>query len=306
MTHFEFQELRTNADLNQKDFIFLRPQKGSLGPTEEITIDVTILVDDKTISAVCTGRPLDEILVLEIRNGRHIFLSLQGTFQPTCFGMPLEYLASFGGQSVRDVAARRRSGGGMPEELWRMTEYILTRGQDVGTVFLERGDERVCRRVRECLDTATGFEGVEGDVGVLSVGETLMRFLEALPGGIVPSESYEKLVRTGETKVSMTEVSILRLMALTVDYGCYSRCARQCPHLLVIVYTSDFRVACPDTESRSKKADWYVLPILKDVFRARADDVVRAFAKALIRTPARGGSQDIRRREVLFSRLLDE
>jgi phosphatidylinositol-bisphosphatase len=222
MAHFEFQDLRTNADLNQKDFIFLRPQKGSLGPAEKITIDVTILIDDKTIPAVCTGRPLDEILVLEIRNGRHIFLSLQGTFQPTCFGMPLEYLASFGGQSVRDTAARRRSGGGMPEELWRMTEFILVHGQAVGTVFLERGDETVCRRVRECLDTARAFDGVDGETGVLSMGETLMRFLEALPGGIVPADAYEKVVRMGEGKVSMMEVRLWWVWGLTVGYGCYS------------------------------------------------------------------------------------
>ena len=130
--------------------------------------------------------------------------------------MPLEYLASFGGQGIRDGAARRRSGGGMPDELWRLTEYILTRGQAVGTVFLERGDEGICRRVRECLDTAVAFDGVEGEVGVLSVGETLMRFLEALPEGIVSAEAYEKLVRMGEMKVSMLEVGS--------QYGCLVDC----------------------------------------------------------------------------------
>jgi len=208
MAHFDFQELRENGDLNQKDFIFIRPTKGSLGPTEEISIELTILVSDKTIPSVCTGRSLDEIVVLEIRNGRHIFLSLQGSFQRTCFGMPLEYLASFGGQGVGnlDFDARTRSGGGMPDELWRMTDFITTYGTDVGTVFLERGDAEVCRRIRECLDTAAPFDNIGGDVGVLSMAETLVRFLDALPSGVIPNESYEKILRIGEAKISLVEV----------------------------------------------------------------------------------------------------
>jgi inositol polyphosphate 5-phosphatase INPP5B/F len=244
MAHFEFQELRETGDLNQKDFIFIRPQKASLGPTEEINIEFTILVGEKTIPHVCTGKPLDEIIVLEIRDGRHIFLSLQGTFQRTCFGMPLDYLASFGGQGVRNVSAdaRRRSGGGMPDELWRMTDFISTHGHDVGSVFLERGDAGLCRRIRDCLDTAAGFDKVEGEVGVLSMAETLRRFLEALPGGIIPSESYENVLRMGETRVSMVEVLTRAFTSvnLFLGDGFGSRCACQCSYLFIIVHTTDF------------------------------------------------------------------
>ena len=103
IAHFEFHDLRQTNDLNQKDFIFIRPMKGSLGPKEKISIDITILVGNNTIPLVAKGRKLDEILVLEIRNGRHIFLSLQGHFQRTCFGLPIEYLASFGGKGVRNI-----------------------------------------------------------------------------------------------------------------------------------------------------------------------------------------------------------
>lgn len=216
MAHFEFQELRETNNLNQKDFIFIRPQKASLGPTEQLTLEFTILVGNKTIPYVCAGKPLDEIIVLEIRHGRHIFLSLQGSFQRTCFGMPLEYLASFAGQGVRNVDsdARRPSGGGMPDELWRMTDFIGREGRDVGTVFLERGDAGVCRHIRECLDTAAAFEKVEGEVGVLSMAETLVRFLDALPTGIIPAESYEKILWIGEAKISMVEVSLPTLLCI--------------------------------------------------------------------------------------------
>lgn len=173
-----------------------------------MTIDITILVGNKTIPFVAMGRQLDEILVLEIRNGRHIFISLQGDFQRTCFGLPLEYLASLGGKGARNVeaTASRDSGGGMPNELWRMMEHILKYGQTCGSVFLERGDEGMCKRVREALDTAMPFDGLEGDMGVLSVGETLLRYLDALPQTIIPENLYERAIRIAESKGSIMEV----------------------------------------------------------------------------------------------------
>jgi inositol polyphosphate 5-phosphatase INPP5B/F len=185
--------------------------KGSVGPKEQISIDIMILVDNKTISFVAQGRSLDEILVLEIRNGRHIFLSLQGDFQRTCFGLPLEYLASFGGKGVRNVdpATRLSTGGGMPDEIWRMTEFILTHGQEYGSIFLERGDEILCRGIRESLDTASEFDSrliSEGEIGALSMAETLLRYLDALPISVIPANVYERAVKIAELKRSTMEV----------------------------------------------------------------------------------------------------
>jgi phosphatidylinositol-bisphosphatase len=181
-------------------------------PHEKITIDITILVGNKTVPAVAMGRILDEILILEIRNGRHIFLSLQGEFQRTCFGMPLEYLVSFGGKGVRNVdlqEGRRYNGGGMPDELWRMTDFILNFGNDCGSILLERGDEVICQEIRECLDTARDFDISRGEIGVLSMAETLLRFLEALPTSIIPANLSEKIIRIGESRGSTTEVSLI-------------------------------------------------------------------------------------------------
>ena len=157
-----------------------------------------------------TGRPLDEILILEIRNGRHIFLSLEGQFQKTCFGMPIELLASFGGKGVRNIditdEGRKYSGAGMPDELWRMTDFIMKYGKNCGSLFLERGDEIVGKGIREYLDTAKEFDStLEGEIGVLSMAETLLRFLEALPTSIIPSTVYEKAIRVAENRGSSVE-----------------------------------------------------------------------------------------------------
>jgi phosphatidylinositol-bisphosphatase len=98
MAHFHFHDLQSNPTLNQNDYIFIRPTAGSLGPKEKMTLDITILIGNNTIPVFAGGRTIDDIIILEIKNGRHIFLSLQGSFQPTCFGQSLDRLSSYGGK----------------------------------------------------------------------------------------------------------------------------------------------------------------------------------------------------------------
>jgi hypothetical protein len=76
-------------------------------------------------------------------------------------------------------------------------------------LFLERGDEVLCMEIRECLDTAHPFGQhiiSEGDIGVLSMGETLLRFLESLPDSVIPSGVYDKVIRLGESKATAIQV----------------------------------------------------------------------------------------------------
>ena len=158
---------------------------------------------------------MNDILILEIKNGRHIFLSLQGSFQRTCFGHSIEKLASYAGKGVRNVDpdTNFNRGGGLPDELWRMTDFLLTYGRDCGSLFLERGDETLCRGIRECLDTAKEFDPkltMEGHIGVLSMAETLLRFLDALPESVVPQNVYDKALRISELKGSAIQVLIMK------------------------------------------------------------------------------------------------
>lgn len=148
--------------------------------------------------------------------------------------MPLEYLSSFGDKGVRNInldnegQERTYSGGGIPDELWRMTDFIVNHGKDCpGSLFLERGDEMICKGIRECLDTAREFDisTEQGEIGVLSMAETLLRFLEALPTSIIPASFYEKVIRIGEYRGSIVEVHFsFGIMGLMVGYGYFAEC----------------------------------------------------------------------------------
>jgi hypothetical protein len=90
-----------------------------------------------------------------------------------------------------------------------MTDFLMRYGRTCGSLFLERGDERMCRGVRECLDTAREFEAVlveEQEMGVLSMAETLLRFLDALPDSVIPAQLSEKALRLGESNGSVMQV----------------------------------------------------------------------------------------------------
>jgi hypothetical protein len=97
----------------------------------------------------------------------------------------------------------------MPDELWRMTDFIMTHGQRCASLFLERGDENLCKEIRECLDTASEFDQhiiSEGEIGVLSMAETLLRFLDALPEAVVPAKVYDRAIKLGESKMTAMQV----------------------------------------------------------------------------------------------------
>jgi hypothetical protein len=110
---------------------------------------------------------------------------------------------------VDPLTRRDSTGGGMPDELWRMTDFLMRYGRTCGSLFLERGDERMCRGIRECLDTAREFEGIlveEQELGVLSMAETLLRFLDALPDSVIPAQLADKALRLGESNGSVMQV----------------------------------------------------------------------------------------------------
>ena len=88
----------------------------------------------------------------------------------------------------------------------------MSYGPGCGSLFLERGDEVLCRGIRECLDTAKEFDLKlisEGEMGVMSMAETLLRFLDALPTSVIPEDVYPKAVKIIDSKGSTMAVRFL-------------------------------------------------------------------------------------------------
>ncbi|KAI8593400.1 hypothetical protein BDZ88DRAFT_404548 [Geranomyces variabilis] len=87
---------KPDQDFPSKPWCYVNPPVSSLLPGDQLKINVTILVDNTTVSALnSTTDTLDDILILHTENGKDHFLSVSGNWLPSCFGTKLEALCKF-------------------------------------------------------------------------------------------------------------------------------------------------------------------------------------------------------------------
>ncbi|KAJ3161478.1 hypothetical protein HDU86_007260 [Geranomyces michiganensis] len=87
---------KPDQDHPSKPWCYVNPPVSSLLPGDQLKINITILVDNATVSALnSTADTLDDILILHTENGKDHFLSVSGNWLPSCFGTKLEALCKF-------------------------------------------------------------------------------------------------------------------------------------------------------------------------------------------------------------------
>ncbi|KAG5517968.1 hypothetical protein PMAC_000423 [Pneumocystis sp. 'macacae'] len=153
-------------------------------------ISLTVYVDNTTVSKLNSGEDsLDDILILHLKNGGDFFISIQGVFLPTCFGMSLERLSIFDSKILSDTNKSVSYLWSIPKEIMRMTEYLISEGKHVVSIL--------SKKYLEALDTGNEFDlsilknnGPNDNIGLFSMAETLLMFLDALPDSVIPSSFY--------------------------------------------------------------------------------------------------------------------
>lgn len=105
-----------------------------------MTITFTVLVDRTSAAALNIGTDrIEDILILHLENGKDFFISISGSFQPTCFSMPLALLVRMP-EPVRlsrdiierwsTVEARKEMEAvlSVPKEVWRLVDHLFQHG----------------------------------------------------------------------------------------------------------------------------------------------------------------------------------
>ena len=60
---------------------------------EEVNIELSVSIDSEMVSSFNNGKEkLEDILVLHLEGGKDFFISISGSFLPSCFGSSLEQL----------------------------------------------------------------------------------------------------------------------------------------------------------------------------------------------------------------------
>eukprot|EP00128_Syssomonas_multiformis_P012082 Colp12_sorted_trinity150504_noHs@19516 len=172
-----------------KPWLIVTPHIGMIMPGDKAAVSFTVLVDRLTAPALGSEQEkLEDILVLHLENGKDYFISISGNYLPSCFGTSLKTLVKVG--PIRGRKPDDTTKSHIPEELWRMVDFLFSRGLDEPGLFLNPGDRGDMDAIRECLDTGAEFTGLESKV--LSMAETLIRWLESLPVPVIPFNAYQK------------------------------------------------------------------------------------------------------------------
>ncbi|KAL7408877.1 Endonuclease/exonuclease/phosphatase [Mrakia frigida] len=232
--HFDFlpsdPNLSPSAPLS-RPWMWVHPSSGVVVPGEKETVHFSVQVDDTSAGMLNTGEEkLEDVLILRVGGGNDSFISVEGDYEPTCFGNSLEMLVRLPGpirtiprSSFFEELSPSENAISLPREIWRLVDWLMNNAAGLTGIFLEKGDPIIVAHIQECLDTGAPFDhphllssissleprtnvstpppsrhsSQEQRLGSFSVAETLLRLLNSLPEPVVPfGRSQEMCART--------------------------------------------------------------------------------------------------------------
>ncbi|XP_013418974.1 inositol polyphosphate 5-phosphatase OCRL-1 [Lingula anatina] len=208
--HFEFiNKLKEKSFC--KPWLSVKPFSADILMGDSVTIDLEVYVNKDTAPTLNAGDDtIEDILVLHLEGGKDFFISVTGSYTPSCFGSSIESLVNMV-DPIREIPTdtlislehiptspageKRKSFFGdnvepldIPKELYRLVDYIYKQGKEEEELFQQPGLHTEIQWIRDCLDTGTP-DTMSGSVH--SAAEALLMFLEALPEPVIPYDLYQ-------------------------------------------------------------------------------------------------------------------
>ncbi|XP_064473266.1 inositol polyphosphate 5-phosphatase OCRL-like isoform X2 [Ornithodoros turicata] len=186
-----------------KDWLKIVPAIAAIKPGEKCDVALEVCVDKRTAWQLnCGEDSLYDILVLHLERGKDIFITVSGTYEPSCYGCSLEALVrvpcpvrELGPEKLELLEKRTLKEGVLdipfevPKELWLLVDQIYKYGLTQDDLFQQSGLTWEIQMIRDALDTR-----LDGHLpgSVHSIAEALLLFLEALPEPVIPRLSYQR------------------------------------------------------------------------------------------------------------------
>ncbi|XP_026866825.1 type II inositol 1,4,5-trisphosphate 5-phosphatase isoform X4 [Electrophorus electricus] len=189
-----------------KPWLTANPAKGFLAQGASIDIDLEVFVNRSTAPELNSGQQqLEDILVLHLERGKDYFISITGSYLPSCFGssihtlcqmrepiqeMPLEMIHRLSMLSPSEMSIPcTEKALDIPKEIWMMVDHLYRNASKQEDLFQQPGLRSEFEVIRDCLDTGT-LDSLPGSNH--SVAESLLLFLDALPDPVVPFSVYQE------------------------------------------------------------------------------------------------------------------
>eukprot|EP00076_Gallus_gallus_P048100 XP_420138.4 inositol polyphosphate 5-phosphatase OCRL-1 isoform X4 [Gallus gallus] len=200
-----------------KPWLRAEPCDGYLEPNESVDISLDVYVSKDSVTLLNSGEDkIEDILVLHLDRGKDYFLTISGSYLPSCFGTSLEALCRMR-QPIREVPVTKLIDLGedsflekeksvlqigflnsedasemplqMPKEIWLLVDHLYKHACHQEDLFQTPGMQEELQQIIDCLDTSIP-ETIPGSNH--SVAEALLIFLEALPEPVICYELYQR------------------------------------------------------------------------------------------------------------------
>ncbi|XP_065545398.1 inositol polyphosphate 5-phosphatase OCRL isoform X3 [Lathamus discolor] len=214
--HFSFIP-KLNDNHYCKPWLRAEPCEGYLEPDESTDISLDVYVSKDSVTLLNSGEDkIEDILVLHLDRGKDYFLTISGTYLPSCFGTSLEALCRMR-RPIREVPVTKLIDLGedsflekeksvlqmgsldseedsgtplqVPKEVWLLVDHLFKHACHQEDLFQTPGMQEELEQIIDCLDTSIP-ETIPGSNH--SVAEALLIFLEALPEPVICYELYQR------------------------------------------------------------------------------------------------------------------
>ncbi|XP_075752720.1 inositol polyphosphate 5-phosphatase OCRL isoform X1 [Pelodiscus sinensis] len=214
--HFSFIP-KLNDSQYCKPWLRAEPYEGYLEPNETVDISLDVYVSKDSVTLLNSGEDrIEEILVLHLDRGKDYFLTVSGSYLPSCFGTSLEALCRMR-RPIREVPVTKLVDLGedsflekeksllqmgpsdsedgserplqVPKEIWLLVDHLFKNACHQEDLFQTPGMQEELQQIIDCLDTSIP-ETIPGSNH--SVAEALLIFLEALPEPVICYELYQR------------------------------------------------------------------------------------------------------------------
>ncbi|TFK03218.1 Inositol polyphosphate 5-phosphatase OCRL-1 [Platysternon megacephalum] len=214
--HFSFIP-KLNDSQYCKPWLRAEPCEGYLEPNETVDISLDVYVSKDSVTLLNSGEDrIEDILVLHLDRGKDYFLTISGSYLPSCFGTSLEALCRMR-RPIREVPVTKLVDLGedsflekeksllqmgpsdsedaserplqVPKEIWLLVDHLFKHACHQEDLFQTPGMQEELQQIIDCLDTSIP-ETIPGSNH--SVAEALLIFLEALPEPVICYELYQR------------------------------------------------------------------------------------------------------------------
>lgn len=180
-----------------KEWLIVEPYKKCICADEECEIQLKVIINKTSACKLNAGSDkLYDILVLHLSGGKDIFITINGTYQRSCFGCSIEVLVNLNMpvkevpvgklielENKRDQCVSNQSTYSIPKEIWFMVDHIYLHGLKQPNLFEQPGFHSEILQIRDWLDNGS-VDPIPGSIH--SVAEALLLLLESTTDPIIP------------------------------------------------------------------------------------------------------------------------